>query len=128
MKLTIILFALTITTSFAQSQAEMNQESRESYEAADKELNNVYQQIKKKYADDKVFLTELKNAQLAWIKLRDADVKMMFPDREPGYYGSMMPMCMSGYMTQLTKERTEKLRLWLGGSADICEGSVRQGN
>src|SRR4051812_35027989 len=98
MKLMILLFVMTVTTAVAQSQAEMNQEARESYEAADKELNNVYQQIKKKYADDKVFLTELKNAQLTWIKSRDADVKMMFPDREVGYYGSMLPMCMSGYM------------------------------
>jgi len=126
MRLTILLLAITLTTTaFAQTQAELNQEAREGYEAADKELNNVYQKIKKKYADDPVFLTELKNAQLAWIKSRDADVKMMFPDREVGYYGSMLPMCMSGYMAQLTRERTEKLKLWLKGSTDGCEGSVK---
>jgi uncharacterized protein YecT (DUF1311 family) len=124
MKLTLFLLAITFTSSFAQTQLEMNQEAYKSYEDADKELNNVYTQIKKKYASDAVFLKELKNAQLAWIKLRDADVKMMFPDREPGFYGSMHPMCYSNYMEKLTRERTEKLRLWLGGSDNGCTSSV----
>ena len=46
---------------------------------------------------------------------RDAEMRDIFPDREPGYYGSVLPMCWSGRLEQLTRERTKQLQVWLDG-------------
>ena len=55
-------------------------------------------------------------------------MKAMFPDREPGYYGSVQPMCWYTYMTQLTRERIKTLNVWLTGTieGDVCAGSVKE--
>jgi uncharacterized protein YecT (DUF1311 family) len=42
----------------------------------------------------------------------------MYPDREDGYYGSIQPVCWNMYLTELTQERTKKLRIWLTGIKD----------
>jgi uncharacterized protein YecT (DUF1311 family) len=62
-----------------------------------------------------------------WIQFRDAEMKMKYPEREDGYYGSVYPMCWSMYLTQLTTERITTLKQWLDGTeeGDVCAGSVR---
>jgi hypothetical protein len=49
-----------------------------------------------------------------------------FPDREPGYYGSIQPTCWSNYLQELTEERTKRLKVWLTGieEGNMCSGSV----
>jgi uncharacterized protein YecT (DUF1311 family) len=92
--LTIItLLSLTISNqAFGQTQLEMNQEEQNKYLKADKELNNVYNQILKEYKTDTEFVKNLKIAQRIWIQYRDAEMKSKYPDREQGYYGSIHPM------------------------------------
>jgi len=120
----ILLFLLFIIsfTCFSQTQSEMNFNANESYEKADKELNSVYQQILTKSKSDTAFIKNLKVSQRIWIKFRDAELKIRFPDREPEYYGSMYPMCVSMYLEKLTKERIATLKEFLDGSigSDGC--------
>ena len=62
-----------------QTQLEMNQEAAKNFKEADKELNSVYNQILKEYQADTKFITNLKVAQRAWIKFRDAEMNAVFP-------------------------------------------------
>lgn len=50
-----------------------------------------------------------------------------FPEREPGYYGSIHFICRYQYLKELTDERVAKLKLWLTGieEGDACAGSVK---
>lgn len=124
----VMLLSLIISNqAYGQTQLEMNQEEQKKYLKADKELNLVYNQILKEYKSDVEFIKNLKIAQRIWIQFRDAEMKSRYPDREPGYYGSIHPMCWSIYLTELTEERTKKLKMWLTGIAegDACSGSVK---
>lgn len=104
--------------SFSQTQLEMNETEHKRYLKADKELNQVYQRILNEYKIDTAFIKNLKTSQRLWVQFRDAEMKMMYPDREPGYYGSIHPMCWSIYKTELTNERIKKLKLWLTGQEE----------
>jgi uncharacterized protein YecT (DUF1311 family) len=124
----ITLLSLTLSNrTFGQTQLEMNQEENNKYLKADKELNIVYNKILKEYNTDIEFIKNFKNAQRMWIQFRDAEMKSKYPDREQGYYGSIHPMCWSKYLTELTEERTKKLKIWLTGieEGDACSGSVK---
>lgn len=129
MRTFIITLVLCISAnfSFAQTQLEMNTEAGNSYLKADKELNSTYTKILKAYKSDTVFIKNLKTAQNIWIKFRDAEMKMKYPDREPGYYGSIQPVCWYNYLEELTKKRTKELKIWLRGieEGDSCSGSVK---
>src|SRR5687768_11622038 len=95
--------------SIAQTQMEMNEDAHRQLDTADKQLNHVFRQILKEYKSDTVFIKNLKISQQRWIRFRDAEMDMMYPEREHGYYGSMHPMCWSLYKKELTDERTKKL-------------------
>jgi uncharacterized protein YecT (DUF1311 family) len=117
-----ILLSLNIT-SFAQTQAEMNSTAGKSYAAADKELNLIYQSILKEYSHDTIFIKNLKTAQSLWIKLRDADLNVIYvPDRG---YGSIQSMCRSGILEKFTKDRILFLKTWAEGieEGDACLGT-----
>ena len=125
----LILLFLFLSTNFcfAQTQLEMNDQARENYQKIDTELNSVYTKILKEYKSDTTFIKNLKIAQNIWLKFRDAEMKMKYPDREPGYYGSIQPVCWYNYLEKLTKKRTEELKIWLTGikEGDSCSGSVK---
>jgi uncharacterized protein YecT (DUF1311 family) len=123
----LIVFGAPWNEASAQTQGEMNQDAAGEFKAADKELNAIYQQILEDYADDDVFLANLKEAQRCWITFRDAQLKMKFPDREPGYYGSILPLCEMMYLTELTQNRIKALQVWIDGvqEGDMCSGTVR---
>jgi uncharacterized protein YecT (DUF1311 family) len=126
---TITLLSLTISNqTFGQTQLEMNQEEQSKQLKADKELNVVYNKVLKEYKNDPEFIKSFKNAQRIWIQFRDAEMKSRYPDRKQGYYGSIQPMCWSNYLTELTDERTKKLKMWLIGidEGDACSGSIKK--
>jgi uncharacterized protein YecT (DUF1311 family) len=120
-----MIFCMAAMACTAQSQATMSQDAGAAYQKADKELNDVYQRILKEYKEDTVFINNLKNAQRLWVQFRDAEVAMKYPDTKN--YRSAAPMCINLYLTALTKERTEKLNVWLTGieEGDVCAGSVK---
>jgi hypothetical protein len=101
--------------------------SYDSYKKTDKKLNEVYQAILKAYKSDTEFIKNLRASQRIWITFRDAEVKVKYPDREDGYYGSIHPLCVSLYLEDLTQDRISTLNLWLKGSeeGDGCSGSIK---
>ena len=123
----LIVFGAPWTEASAQTQGEMNQDAAGEFKAADKELNAIYQQILEDYADDDVFLANLKEAQRCWIDFRDAQLKMKYPDREPGYYGSIQPVCEMTYLAELTQDRIKTLNVWIEGveEGNLCGGTVK---
>lgn len=130
MKKIILSIVLTFCTliSFGQTQNNMNEDEAKNYLKADKELNATYQRILSIYKGDTAFIRKLKIAQKIWIQFRDAEMNALFPDEHhQGAYGSVFPMCWSMHLTELTKERTKKLMIWVNGieEGDVCSGSVR---
>ncbi|MCX6239497.1 MAG: DUF1311 domain-containing protein [Bacteroidia bacterium] len=118
----IILVSLTIT-SFAQTQGEMNFTAAKTFQAADKELNQVFQTVLKEHSNDTIFISKIKTAQNLWIKLRDANLDAIFiPGRR---YGSVEPLCRYGYLEEFTKERIEFLKTWIDGidKREACKGT-----
>lgn len=122
-----ILLIFISSYSFSQTQLEMNGTEHKKFLKADKELNRVYQTILKQYTSDTTFIKNFKASQRLWIQFRDAEMKTMYPDREPYYYGSIHPMCWSIYKTELTNDRTKKLSLWIAGQkeGDPCSPSIK---
>ena len=111
----------------ATTQMEMNRCAGVGFDTADSQLNSVYKKIQDLYKNDPVFLEKLKASQLAWLKLKEADIQLQYPhSAESGYYGSVLPMCVSDYETQLTLQRAEFLKRWLKGAeeGDVCQGSI----
>lgn len=131
MKSTITLLAIAALAAApfaqAQTQGEMNAETAAEFNAADKRLNSIYQQIIADNADDEVFIASLKEAQRCWIAFRDAQLKMKYPDRQPGHYGSVLPSCEAMYLTELTNDRIKALQVWIDGVAEgnVCAGTVK---
>jgi uncharacterized protein YecT (DUF1311 family) len=125
-KLIPILFLLFSVNCIAQTQAEMNQDAYGLFQNADKELNKIYNQILTDYKKDTIFIENLKKAQRIWVQFRDAELNMKFPAYPGNHYGSMLPMCRAFYLKELTENRTETLRAWLGiQELDGCNGSAR---
>jgi uncharacterized protein YecT (DUF1311 family) len=124
----LVLCALSAATlSLGQTQGQMNGQAADEFRAADKELNSIYQKIITDYVDDEVFVASLKEAQRCWVAFRDAQLRMKYPDRGPGYYGSIQPVCEANYLTELTRERTAALKVWLAGveEGNVCAGTVK---
>lgn len=107
----IILLALPMA-AFSQTQSQMNATAAKDYAKADKELNTVYQQIIKKYADNTLFLKHMKDAQLAWINFRDAEFRRTFPKFMNGQveYGTMYSLERSTFLEDMTAQRTITLK------------------
>ena len=115
-----LLILMICSIGYSQTQFEMNESAKESYAKADKELNVVYKKLLTDNKTDTVFIKNLNAAQRIWITFRDSEVKVKFPEREPGFYGSMLPMCISMFLEQLTKDRTATLKKYLDGKDDNC--------
>ena len=125
---TLLLSALFVAGRCeAQTQGDLNEQTAAEFHAADKELNSIYQKILEEYVDDEAFIANLKEAQRCWIAFRDAQLKMKYPDREPGYYGSILPSCEAMYLAELTQARIKALQVWIEGvqEGDGCAGTVR---
>jgi uncharacterized protein YecT (DUF1311 family) len=88
-----------------QSQFEMNQCAGKAYQAADAVLNQVYQKLVAMLDDEQK--AQLKDAQNAWLKYRDAHCDFV-ADQYKG--GSIRPMIAAMCLTDVTKNRTTELR------------------
>jgi uncharacterized protein YecT (DUF1311 family) len=132
MKNILMLTSFLLISNFclSQTQLEINSNSSAEHQKADKELNSTYQKILKEYSTDLAFIKNLKIAQNLWIKFRDAEMNMKYPQKGTGYYGSIQPTCWNMYMTELTQKRTKELKIWLTGipEGDTCSGSVKMKN
>ena len=91
----------------AQSQGEMNVCTSKRFEAADAELNRVYNQLASMLKDDEAQRARLKAAEVSWLKYRDDNC-----DYEASVYegGSIKPLIRSSCLERMTKARTAELR------------------
>jgi len=105
---------------------DLDNQSNNSAQNADKQLNEVISQIMTEYKSDTLFIKNLKTSQTIWETFREAELNMKFPAYQ-NYYGSILPMCKSEYYTKLTNDRVQSLKVWLDGipEGDGCAGSVR---
>lgn len=92
--------ALAEDCSNANNQTEMNQCAAAQYQAAEKKLNETWEQALKRASGKQQEL--LKKAQQAWISLRDADCAFLASGAEGG---SMQPMLISQCMADKSVER-----------------------
>lgn len=125
-KFLLLVFGMLCLTVNAQTQLDLNDEANASYQKADKELNTVYQRILTEYKSDTEFIKNLRASQRNWIKFRDSELLMKYPEREFRYYGSMHSTCVSNYLEELTIARVNTLKQWLDGAeeGDPCSGSI----
>jgi uncharacterized protein YecT (DUF1311 family) len=126
----LILFLSQNIILIGQTQTDMNIESNDELKKAEAEMSLVLNKIFRSYSEDKLFLNNLKKSQQAWLEFRLIEVQVMFPDREPGYYGSVHSMCVNNYLLELTRERIKKLNTWIKGTVegDACSGTVKWNN
>ena len=109
----VVLFVATVVAqeqkkdpcAEAQSQGEMNMCWGKEYKAADARLNSVYRQFLSKLSQEET--AQLKTAQLAWLKYRDANCEFV-ADQFKG--GSMRPMIAAICLTDVTDDRTTELK------------------
>jgi uncharacterized protein YecT (DUF1311 family) len=88
-----------------QTQAEMTQCAGKAYKAADAVLNQVYPKLVAMLDDEEK--AQLKTAQEAWLKYRDANCEFV-ADQFKG--GTMRPMMYALCLEDVTKKRTSELR------------------
>ncbi len=93
---------------------------------SDSTLNAIYNKILKGYTSNELFISKFKSAQKVWIKLRDADLKALYPDTIGISYGSVYPMCVTSFLKDRTDERIKYLMQWLNKveEGDVCSGSI----
>ena len=102
-----LLFALG-TTALAQDQQTLNAQAHEEFVQADKKLNQVYRQLLPKL--QKSEKEKLVDAQLLWIKYRDANAAAR---SETNQGGSIYPMIYDSSRRRTTEARTQELQEWL---------------
>jgi uncharacterized protein YecT (DUF1311 family) len=115
----------------AGSQGQMVSCAGEDAEAADKELNSVYDALLQCAGHDKLFIERLRTSQRLWVRFRDAELEAYQPvDEEAGEvssikWGSMYPLTYLSAKKTLTDERTVQLRRFFfeGFLDDRCEAS-----
>jgi uncharacterized protein YecT (DUF1311 family) len=87
------------------TQSEMTLCWRKEHKAADTKLNQVYRQLRSMLDDEEKL--ELKKAQTAWLKYRDANCEFAANQYKGG---SMRPMIYAICLAQMTENRTTELR------------------
>jgi uncharacterized protein YecT (DUF1311 family) len=88
-----------------QTQSEMNQCAGKDYQAADAVLNQVYPRLAAMLDTDEK--AQLKDAQTAWLKYRDANCDFV-ADQFKG--GTIRPMIYANCLADMTRKRTIELR------------------
>ena len=96
------------------TQAEANACARYQYTQADVEMNRVYEQLMSALAgDDDKNQQKLRQSQLLWLQYRDANC-----ESEASIYegGSIRPAIYNQCLASVTRERTGRLRAFLGAT------------
>ena len=124
----LISLVVVVHQGGAQSQREIESRTCAAYQAAEKELNDVYDAVLARYAEDREFVTKLKRSQRAWVAYRDAELAALYPSKDKqASYGSMYETCSCDAQSQMIAQRIETLRQWLTGieEGNVCAGSRR---
>jgi len=91
--------------SQGQSQAELNNAAGRDYKKTDREMNVAYKKLMGVLnAEQK---TQLKTAQTAWLKFRDAESDFLASKAKSG---TIHPMIHASHLMEITQERTRELK------------------
>jgi uncharacterized protein YecT (DUF1311 family) len=106
----------------ANSQKELNDCAGAELKRADTRLNEVYQQLLKRFDTDQPATQKIRAAQRAWITYRDAQLEADFPgENKRSEYGSVYPMCFAILSPKLTRERIKTLEEMLAApEGEVC--------
>lgn len=123
----LCLFSIACTLCHGQTQDETNAEAGRDLKKVEDTLTRMVIRIHDLYKSDKVFLSAFDQCQAQWLKFRDAELRMKFPEQSSGYYGSVLPMCEAYFLSDLTNARIKELQPWIDGAeeGDVCSGSLR---
>ena len=92
----------------AQTQLELNNCAHLAYVKADAEMNRVYKQLMASSSESgEKYQQKLKEAQVAWLKYRDATCESEAVINEGG---SIYPMIYDYCLASVTEERTKRLK------------------
>lgn len=108
-----------------RSQWALNMAAGREFKRADDTLNDIYNKVLLKYERDQEFIDKFVNAELAWIKFRDAELEAIYPAQDKRRYGSIYPMIHNIEGANLTWSRVKQLNEWLTG---FPEGVVGAGS
>ncbi len=103
-----IQLAQKLNCDNAQTQVEINQCAKLSYQNADKKLNQVYQKLVPTLSSSSK--RKLITAQQAWIKFRDTSCEF---ERSQYEGGTIAPTIYFGCLEQTTLQRTQQLEEYL---------------
>jgi uncharacterized protein YecT (DUF1311 family) len=109
------LTALAQDCSNPQTQTDLNLCAKAQYEKADKELNKIYQLVLTKLVKSEK--EKVKNAEITWIKYRDAECEA---EAKVWEGGSIVGLIKGECLTKLTKQRIQVLQEFY----DSLEGRV----
>ncbi|TAG94561.1 MAG: DUF1311 domain-containing protein [Oscillatoriales cyanobacterium] len=104
-----------------QTQTELNICSGVDYQRADKELNQVYNQVRDQLSANR--RQQLIIAQRAWISFRDADCKFARSEVEGG---TMAPLIFNNCLQDMTKKRISELNSYEQNQMPQPDGSNYQ--
>jgi len=124
----IALLTLANVGRAQQTQRDVERRSCAAYQAAEKELGEVYEAVLARYAQDRDLVAKLKRAQQAWTAYRDAELAALYPSTDKrAAYGSTYETCYCNERQQMIVRRTAELRQWLSGieEGNVCAGSRR---
>ncbi len=112
MKKVVFLLLLTMWGRLAladcsdkRETVELKQCFQQEYEKADKELNNVYQQLSNKLDPDGK--EKLKKVQRAWLQFRDLEAQFSADRNRGGTFGGVVQL---GTLGDLTNQRIKGLK------------------
>lgn len=94
------------------NQLELNQCAHEKFKETDKKLNTVYNKLRVKHKNDKLYLKNLKTSQKIWLKFLEAELNTIYSCDDKNIkvcFGSMFPLLYSNSKTELTENRTRQL-------------------
>lgn len=91
--------------SEGQSQAELNDAAGRDYKKTDQEMNAAYKKLMNVLDRDQK--ADLKTAQVAWLKFRDAEGEFLSSKAKGG---TIHPMIHAAHLAHITQERTRELK------------------
>lgn len=103
-----------------RTQSELTACAGQDLAKADAELNQVYRQVLKRYANDRHRVARIVRAEKAWIVFRDSEVDASNP-KSRKVQSEVLDMCRAGDRARLTRERVLQLRTLLDHEeGDLC--------
>lgn len=93
--LLILIIFLSQKASLGQTQVEMNQNTIQELNQLKLKFDSIITQIEKEHKSDTSFISALYTANHKWLQFINAQIKMKFPKRPPGWYGSNHIMCIA---------------------------------